>query len=77
MINGERDHLRRIESCLWRILDGGPVLLPDAGHCQDEESTVAELVGTLFDVLGAPRRLLSIPFSALAEAGLSPIEVSP
>ncbi len=31
MINGERDHLRRIERYLWRILDGGPVILPDGG----------------------------------------------
>jgi nucleoside-diphosphate-sugar epimerase len=31
MVNGERDHFRRIESYLWRILDGGPILLPDSG----------------------------------------------
>jgi nucleoside-diphosphate-sugar epimerase len=31
MVNGERDHFRRIESYLWRILDGGPILLPDGG----------------------------------------------
>lgn len=31
MVNGERDFFRRIESYLWRILDGGPVLLPDGG----------------------------------------------
>ena len=31
MVNGERDHYRRLESYLWRILDGGPVLLPDGG----------------------------------------------
>jgi nucleoside-diphosphate-sugar epimerase len=31
MVNGERDHYRRIETYLWRILDGGPVLLPDGG----------------------------------------------
>ena len=29
MVNGERDHFRRIESYLWRILDSGPVPLPD------------------------------------------------
>lgn len=28
MVNGERDYYRRIESYLWRILDGGPILLP-------------------------------------------------
>jgi nucleoside-diphosphate-sugar epimerase len=31
MVNGERDHFRRLESYLWRILDGGPLLLPDGG----------------------------------------------
>jgi nucleoside-diphosphate-sugar epimerase len=31
MVNGERDDRRRIESYLWRLLDGGPILLPDGG----------------------------------------------
>jgi nucleoside-diphosphate-sugar epimerase len=31
MVNGERDHFRRLECYLWRMLDGGPVLLPDGG----------------------------------------------
>jgi nucleoside-diphosphate-sugar epimerase len=31
MVNGERDHFRRIESYLWRILDGGAILLPEGG----------------------------------------------
>lgn len=31
MVNGERDYYRRVESYLWRILDGGPVLLPGGG----------------------------------------------
>lgn len=31
MVNGERDYYHRIESYLWRILDGGPVLLPGGG----------------------------------------------
>lgn len=30
-VNGERDPSRRLESYLWRILDGGPVVLPDGG----------------------------------------------
>lgn len=32
MVNGERDYHRRIESYLWRIMDGGPVLLPGGGE---------------------------------------------
>ncbi len=31
MVNGERDYYRRLESYLWRLLDGGPLLLPDGG----------------------------------------------
>jgi nucleoside-diphosphate-sugar epimerase len=31
MVNGERDYLRRIESYLVRMLDGGPILLPGGG----------------------------------------------
>jgi nucleoside-diphosphate-sugar epimerase len=31
MVSGERDHFRRLERYLWRMLDGGPVLLPDGG----------------------------------------------
>ncbi len=31
MVNGERDHYRRVEGYLYRLLDGGPVILPDGG----------------------------------------------
>jgi hypothetical protein len=31
MINGERDPQRRVEGYLWRILDGGPKVVPDGG----------------------------------------------
>ena len=30
-MNGERDASGRLESYLWRLLDGGPVILPDGG----------------------------------------------
>ncbi|HVP67307.1 MAG TPA: epimerase [Anaeromyxobacteraceae bacterium] len=29
MVNGELDYFRRLESYFWRLLDGGPLLLPD------------------------------------------------
>jgi nucleoside-diphosphate-sugar epimerase len=32
MVNGERDYHRRLEGYLWRLLDGGPVILPDGGE---------------------------------------------
>jgi nucleoside-diphosphate-sugar epimerase len=31
MVNGERDYYRRLEGYLWRLLDGGPLILPDGG----------------------------------------------
>ena len=31
MVNGELDYHRRVESYLWRLLDGGPLLVPRAG----------------------------------------------
>lgn len=31
MVNGEHDHKRRIEAYVWRILDGGPLIVPRAG----------------------------------------------
>jgi nucleoside-diphosphate-sugar epimerase len=31
MVNGPRDHFRRIERYLWRMLDGGPLLVPGGG----------------------------------------------
>jgi len=32
MVNGERDYHRRLEGYLWRLIDGGPLLLPDGGE---------------------------------------------
>ncbi|HUI25485.1 MAG TPA: NAD-dependent epimerase/dehydratase family protein [Candidatus Kryptonia bacterium] len=108
MVNGERDHHRRIESYLWRILDGGPVLLPDGGtrpmrhvysgdvvRCigallgnrasfgeaynlsQDEDVTLAELVAMLAGLVGAPARPVPVSATALRDAGLKPIDISP
>jgi len=53
MVNGERDHYRRVESYLYRIIDGGPVLLPDGGRHATRHvyggSVVAAIVGMLGD----------------------------
>jgi nucleoside-diphosphate-sugar epimerase len=32
MVHGERDYHRRLEGLLFRLLDGGPLLLPDGGR---------------------------------------------
>jgi nucleoside-diphosphate-sugar epimerase len=52
MVNGERDYYRRLESYLWRLLDGGPLLVPEGGPevCRhvfglDVADAVANLLG--------------------------------
>jgi nucleoside-diphosphate-sugar epimerase len=32
IVNGERDYSGRLESYLWRLLDGGPIVLPGGGE---------------------------------------------
>lgn len=52
IVNGLRDPDRRLESYLWRIADGGPVLLPDGGafltrhvYCEDVAEAIVGLRG--------------------------------
>ena len=55
MVEGERDPSGRLEGYLWRILDGGPVLLPDGGaqtvrHVYSGD--VARTVGAMLGMTG-------------------------
>jgi nucleoside-diphosphate-sugar epimerase len=52
MVNGERDYLRRIEGYLWRLLDGGPVILPDGGTRRLRHVYGAEVARFLAGILG-------------------------
>ncbi len=52
MVNGERDHFRRIEAYLWRLLDGGPVLLPDGGAHLTRHVYGDEVARFLASILG-------------------------
>ena len=52
MVNGERDHFRRLESYLWRILDGGPLLLPDGGTHVTRHVYGGSVVQAITDLLG-------------------------
>jgi nucleoside-diphosphate-sugar epimerase len=52
VVNGERDHTRRLESYLWRLLDGGPVLLPDGGGQRLRHVYVNDVVRTVDGILG-------------------------
>jgi nucleoside-diphosphate-sugar epimerase len=52
MVSGERDHFRRIERYLWRMLDGGPLLLPDGGLHATRHVYSGSVVRAILDLLG-------------------------
>jgi nucleoside-diphosphate-sugar epimerase len=52
MVNGERDYLRRIEGYLWRLLDGGPLILPDGGAHRLRHVYGGEVARFLAGILG-------------------------
>lgn len=55
MVNGERDHYRRVERYLWRFLDGGPVLLPGGGDRRVRHVYSASVVKLVLAILGERR----------------------
>lgn len=57
MVNGELDYYRRIESYLWRILDGGPVFLPNGGGHVARHVYGATVAATIVSILGKPAAL--------------------
>jgi nucleoside-diphosphate-sugar epimerase len=52
MVNGERDHFRRLERYLWRILDGGEVILPDGGERTTRHVYSGSVVKVICALLG-------------------------
>ena len=52
MVSGERDHFRRLERYLWRMLDGGPVLLPDGGDRVTRHVYSGSVVKAILAMLG-------------------------
>jgi nucleoside-diphosphate-sugar epimerase len=55
MVNGELDYHRRLEGYLWRLLDGGPVLLPDGGTHPTRHVYGGEVARFLVEILGRER----------------------
>jgi nucleoside-diphosphate-sugar epimerase len=55
MVNGERDHFRRVERYLWRLLDGGPVLLPGGGERRVRHVYSGAVVRLILNILGNPK----------------------
>ena len=52
MVSGERDHFRRLERYLWRMLDGGPILLPDGGDRVTRHVYSGSVVKAILALLG-------------------------
>lgn len=52
MVNGERDYYRRLEGYLWRLLDGGPLILPGGGDHTTRHVYGADAARLAVDVLG-------------------------
>jgi len=57
MVNSERDHFHRIPGYLWRLRDGGPLLIPD-----DDGLSLRHVYGE--DVVAAILACLDRPFPA-------------
>ncbi|MFI5006953.1 MAG: NAD-dependent epimerase/dehydratase family protein [Solirubrobacterales bacterium] len=55
MVNGERDHFRRLEGYIWRLLDGGPVLLPDGGDRPTRHVYCGSVARAIQGLLGAEK----------------------
>jgi nucleoside-diphosphate-sugar epimerase len=52
IVNGERDHHRRLERYLYRLIDNGPVLVPDGGTHPVRHVYAGEVARFLTDILG-------------------------
>ena len=52
MVNGPLDYFRRIESYLWRLWDGGPVILPEGGAHPVRHVDGAEVARFLSEIIG-------------------------
>jgi nucleoside-diphosphate-sugar epimerase len=62
MVNGELDYHRRIESYLWRLLDGGPLLVPraDAIRRHVYSGAVVRAIARLLDAPPPPGQAFNL-----------------
>jgi nucleoside-diphosphate-sugar epimerase len=52
MVNGPLDYYRRMEGYLWRLVDGGPVILPEGGERRVRHVDGGEVARFLQGILG-------------------------
>lgn len=55
IVNGERDYARRLDNYFYRILDGGPVILPDGGQHPVRHVYGSEVARFIAGMLGDAR----------------------
>ena len=55
MVNGEGDYHRRLEGYLCRLMDGGPLLLPDGGETKTRHVYSGAVARAIERLLGDPR----------------------
>ena len=55
MVNGERDPFRRVESYLWRLSDGGPLLIPESTPDELHHVYSGDVVRAISRLLGDER----------------------
>jgi len=54
MVDGERDNKRRLEAYLWRLLDGGPVIVPEGDWRPVRHVYAGAVVRAIVELLGRP-----------------------
>jgi nucleoside-diphosphate-sugar epimerase len=54
MVNGELDYHRRMEGYLWRLADGGPLVVPDGGAHLVRHVYGGEVARFLVEIAGRP-----------------------
>jgi nucleoside-diphosphate-sugar epimerase len=62
MVNGEHDHKQRIESYVWRMLDGGPLIVPRAAAVARHiySGAVVRAIGQLLDAPPPPGQAFNL-----------------
>jgi nucleoside-diphosphate-sugar epimerase len=55
MVNGERDYHRRLEGYLFRLFDGGPILVPDGGRAPTRHVYSGAVARGIVRLLANPR----------------------
>jgi nucleoside-diphosphate-sugar epimerase len=54
MVNGPRDHFRRLERYLWRMVQGRPILLPGGGERRVRHVYSGSVAKAIVSLLGRP-----------------------